>query len=40
MKALIMLRQFLLQPWKEQNNVIDVLVPFLAGHVTEIGVKI
>lgn len=35
-----MLRQFLLQPWKEQSNVTDVLVPLLANHVTEIGVKI
>lgn len=35
-----MLRQFLLQLWKEQNNVIDVLVPLLANHVTEICVKI
>lgn len=33
-----MLRQLLLQLWKEQSNVIGVVVP-LANHVTEIGVK-
>lgn len=35
-----MSRRFLLQPWKEQNNVTGVLVPLLASHVTEMGVKI
>lgn len=38
MKALTMLRQLLLQLWKEQSNVTDVLVP-LANLVTEISVK-
>lgn len=35
-----MSRQFLLQLWKEQNNVTGVLVPLLANHVAEISVKI
>lgn len=35
-----MSRQFLLQLWKEQNNITDVLVPLLANHVAEISVKI
>lgn len=39
MKALIMLKQFLLQLWKEQNNVTDVSIPFLTNHITEIGDK-
>lgn len=35
-----MSRQFLLQLWKEQNNVTGVLVPLPANHVAEISVKI
>lgn len=34
-----MLRQFLLQLWKGQNNITDVLVALLTNHVTEIDVK-